>query len=73
MENTLSFVLSRRAFGLGASAAALAACSRPSGTAEAFVNVYSARHYDSDRALYAAKRAGRNRVTTSGSLAEVVG
>jgi iron(III) transport system substrate-binding protein len=54
VESTLSFDLSRRAFGLGASAAALAACSRPDASAGAFVNVYSARHYDSDRALYAA-------------------
>lgn len=50
MEATLSFPLSRRAFALGASATALAACAG----AGRFVNVYSARHYDADRALYAA-------------------
>ena len=43
--------LSRRAFALGVPGAALAACA-PSGGE--FVNVYSARHYDADRALYAA-------------------
>jgi iron(III) transport system substrate-binding protein len=47
----LSALLSRRAFGLGASAAALAACGRGG---DNFVNVYSARHYDADRRLYAA-------------------
>ncbi|MBX3511104.1 MAG: extracellular solute-binding protein [Hyphomonadaceae bacterium] len=49
--------LSRRAFAFGASALALAACQRQSGQAgseEAFVNIYTARHYDADRALYAA-------------------
>ncbi len=45
------FNLSRRAFALGASATALAACT-PGGGEENFVNVYSARHYDADRALY---------------------
>lgn len=38
---------------LGASAAALAACSRGGGGND-YVNVYSARHYDADRRLYAA-------------------
>lgn len=52
-ETTLSFSLNRRAFGLGASAAALAACA-PRGASENVVNVYSARHYDADRMLYAA-------------------
>lgn len=52
-ESTLSFSLSRRAFGLGATAAALAACS-PRASAENVVNIYSARHYDADRMLYAA-------------------
>jgi len=47
----LSFSLSRRAFGLGVSAAALAACS-PGGGGGNVVNVYSARHYDVDRTLY---------------------
>lgn len=42
--------LSRRGFALGAAAGALAACSRRE--TGAYVNVYSARHYDSDRALY---------------------
>ncbi len=48
----MPFVLSRRGFALGASAAALAACGQAGlgGT----VNVYSARHYDTDRALYGA-------------------
>ena len=50
-EAALSLVLSRRTFALG-SAAALAACSP--GRERAFVNVYSARHYDADRQLYAA-------------------
>lgn len=45
--------LSRRAFTLGMSSAALAACGQ-SGAPGDIVNVYSARHYDSDRALYAA-------------------
>lgn len=52
-ETTLSFILNRRALGLGAAAAALAACA-PRGSAENVVNVYSARHYDADRQLYAA-------------------
>jgi iron(III) transport system substrate-binding protein len=38
---------------LGASAAALAACGERGG-ADQYVNVYSARHYDADRRLYAA-------------------
>ena len=51
---TISF--SRRAFTLTASAAALAACSPQTPAAEepAFVNLYTARHYDADRMLYAA-------------------
>ncbi len=45
-------LLSRRNFALGATAATLAACARePEG---AYVNVYSARHYDSDKRLYEA-------------------
>lgn len=43
--------LSRRDFALEASAAALAACAPRN---RAYVNIYSARHYDADRALYAA-------------------
>jgi iron(III) transport system substrate-binding protein len=53
VEAFLSFALSRRAFGLGASALALAACTPRSGPGNV-VNVYSARHYDADRRLYAA-------------------
>lgn len=41
----------RRSFALGASVSALAACGDRE---QAFVNVYSARHYDADRRLYAA-------------------
>jgi iron(III) transport system substrate-binding protein len=44
--------ITRRGFALGASAAALAACGQTRDGA--FVNVYSARHYDADRRLYAA-------------------
>ncbi len=54
-EATLSLHLSRRGLVLGASATALAACS-PGGAGveeENFLNVYTARHYDADRALYA--------------------
>lgn len=43
--------LHRRTFFLGASVASLAACTPRD---HAYVNVYSARHYDADRALYAA-------------------
>lgn len=50
----MSFSISRRAFGLGASAAALAACTPGGGGTENVVNVYSARHYDADRLLYSA-------------------
>jgi len=52
----LPIITSRRAFTLGASAAALAACSPQTPAAEEpnFVNVYTARHYDADRMLYAA-------------------
>lgn len=52
----MSFTVSRRTFALGASAAALAACSQQTPAAEepAFVNLYTARHYDADRMLYAA-------------------
>lgn len=46
------FNLSRRAFALGASATALAACNPSGGSEENFVNIYSARHYDADRLLY---------------------
>jgi iron(III) transport system substrate-binding protein len=42
--------MNRRAFAFGASATALAACTPPAD----FVNLYTARHYDADRALYAA-------------------
>lgn len=45
--------LSRRGLVLGASAIVIAGCA-PSGERDNFVNVYSARHYDADRALYAA-------------------
>jgi iron(III) transport system substrate-binding protein len=54
----MSFSLSRRSFALGVSAAALAACNQNSttgaSTEENYVNVYTARHYDADRTLYAA-------------------
>jgi iron(III) transport system substrate-binding protein len=43
-------LLSRRNFALGASASALTACG--ANGRGAFVNVYSARHYDADRRLY---------------------
>lgn len=49
---TLPFTMTRRALALGASATALSACARTD--SETYVNVYSARHYDADRALYAA-------------------
>jgi iron(III) transport system substrate-binding protein len=48
----LSFAPSRRGLILGASTAALAACTG----GERFVNIYTARHYDADRQLYAAFR-----------------
>lgn len=45
-------LLTRRSFALlGASAAALSACG---GGGDTYVNVYTARHYDADRQLYAA-------------------
>lgn len=51
----MTFNLSRRGFALGASATALAACNPTgqSGGRENYVNVYTARHYEADRALYA--------------------
>ncbi|MGQ0534088.1 MAG: extracellular solute-binding protein [Caulobacteraceae bacterium] len=49
----MSLTLSRRGLILGASAGALVACA-PHGGGDNFVNVYSARHYDADRTLYAA-------------------
>ena len=49
----MSFNLSRRSLVLGASATALAACT-PGAGGDTFVNVYTARHYDADRTLYAA-------------------
>ena len=45
--------MNRRALVLGASATAVAACTPGSGSEDNFVNVYTARHYDADRALYA--------------------
>lgn len=52
----MSFSISRRGFALGASALALSACNQNAGESaeENFVNVYTARHYDADRQLYAA-------------------
>ena len=47
----LSIALSRRGLVLGASATALAACTQAGG--DKFINVYTARHYEADRALYA--------------------
>ncbi|MGE0595393.1 MAG: extracellular solute-binding protein [Hyphomonadaceae bacterium] len=48
-------LLSRRQFGFAASAAALAACSRQtSAPGDQRVHVYSSRHYETDRQLYAA-------------------
>ncbi len=49
----MTFSPSRRVFTLGASALALAACN-PTGGGDSYVNVYTARHYDADRQLYAA-------------------
>jgi len=57
LEAALSFSLSRRSFALGVSAMALAACNQTGSTGadeENFVNLYTARHYDADRQLYAA-------------------
>lgn len=53
----LPYMTSRRAFGLGAAATALAAACSPreaSVDEPVFVNLYTARHYDADRMLYAA-------------------
>jgi iron(III) transport system substrate-binding protein len=51
----LSVSVSRRAFALGASAVALAACNQNGGGSdENYINVYTARHYDADRQLYEA-------------------
>jgi iron(III) transport system substrate-binding protein len=46
--------ISRRALVMGASATALAACNpgNGSGSSDDFINIYTARHYDADRALY---------------------
>lgn len=49
----MTFSPSRRVFTLGASALALAACNQAGG-GDNYVNVYTARHYDADRQLYAA-------------------
>ncbi|MGD9968739.1 MAG: extracellular solute-binding protein [Hyphomonadaceae bacterium] len=49
----MSLNLSRRGLVLAASASALAACA-PRSSGESFINIYTARHYDADRALYAA-------------------
>lgn len=48
------FAPSRRTVLLGASAAAVAACTPPAATEREanFVNIYTARHYDADQALY---------------------
>jgi iron(III) transport system substrate-binding protein len=54
LEAALSFSLNRRTFALGASALTLAACNQTGGGAGDYVNVYTARHYDADRQLYAA-------------------
>ncbi|MGD9982327.1 MAG: extracellular solute-binding protein [Hyphomonadaceae bacterium] len=48
----MSSTPSRRGLVLGASAAALAACA-PRSDGDNFINLYTARHYDADRALYA--------------------
>ncbi len=50
-EAPLSFNLSRRGLVLGASATALAACTQGGGGK--YINLYTARHYEADRALYA--------------------
>lgn len=50
----MSLLLNRRSVMLGAAATTLAACTPRNG--ENFINVYTARHYDADRALYAAFR-----------------
>jgi len=55
LEVLLSFSVSRRAFALGASAAALAACNPSTGgggSTTNFINIYTARHYETDRTLY---------------------
>lgn len=49
--------MNRRALVLGASATAVAACTPGGGGEDNFVNVYTARHYDADRALYAGFQA----------------
>lgn len=52
----MSFAVSRRTFAIGASAAALAACTQQEPAAEEppYVVLYTARHYDADKMLYAA-------------------
>lgn len=52
-EAPLSFSISRRGLVLGASATATLAACNAGGGGDNFINVYTARHYDADRALYA--------------------
>ena len=47
----MPILLNRRVFASGAAAGLAAACAKPA-PAAAFVNVYSARHYEADRRLY---------------------
>lgn len=49
----MSFKLTRRGLVIGASVGAVAACA-PGGGGENFINLYTARHYEADRALYRA-------------------
>ncbi len=49
-ETTLPALLNRRVFASGAAAGLVSACAKTPD--EAFVNVYSARHYEADRKLY---------------------
>jgi iron(III) transport system substrate-binding protein len=52
-EAVLSVSLNRRSFALGASTVALAACNQTGGgSADNYINIYTARHYETDRTLY---------------------
>ncbi len=69
-------MISRRAFALGVSATALAACGQGGGGGtDNFVNVYTARHYDADRQLYAAfeEATGVRVRALTGSAEELLG